>query len=86
MARPHPNYTKMTAAVAGWIAAAATHPEGARLLRQRADRVEQQLQELARTAERDQDAPLHLRGLTAVDLICAHGDLLAAANAHRVAA
>ena len=86
MATSHPNQAKMQAAVQRWIAEAQGRTNGAALLRQRADWVEQQLQALSRACDRDDAIPQHLTGLTAPDLICAHGELLSAATSFKAAA
>lgn len=86
MAQRHPNQDKMQAAVARWISEAQGRSNGAELLRQRADWVEQQLRVLSAWAAGRADLPAHLLGLTAPDLIGAQSDLISAAAQHRRAA
>jgi hypothetical protein len=81
------NYQKLTAAVARWIDEGRTHQRGAALLNVHADRIDGYLADLHASALHDREPPVHLVGLTAIDLICAAGDLRsAAASLCRVAA
>lgn len=74
---PTDNKAKMSAAVARWIAEAETHPNGRRLLTEKATWVARQLRILGDPLVH---TPEHLRGLQAVDLIGAESDLRAAAR------
>ena len=83
MASTHPNKAKMNAAVDRWIADAAVLPNGADLLERKTGVIERDIQTLALAAERDDRIPVHLRGLTAIDLTLASSKLTRAAQAMR---
>lgn len=75
---PHPNKTKMDAAVARWIGEAAGRADGALLLRKKATWMGHQLRILGDRLIR---TPEHLEGLTVTDLLAAQDALRDAAKA-----
>jgi len=73
------NAQKMAIAVERWIAEAKAMPAGGQAaLQKRAKWFDTQFTALERAAIEDRAIPEHLTGLTAVDMIEAHGKLLTA--------